>query len=200
MTPYTRQTAEAELAAALQEGDTAAALRAGEALDKMPPPPKASLLGSALWYAEHGLPVFPVRPLLKVPYTGTRGVLDASTDPDRIRTWWQAAPDSNIGLATGHKFDVIDIDGLAGNITLARDLLDQPTVDDPYNGLPPILGVVLTPRPGGRHLYIDATGRPNRAGWDGIDYRGRGGYVLAPPSRTADGLYEWLRPLQVVEQ
>jgi Bifunctional DNA primase/polymerase, N-terminal len=205
--PYDRATAEEDLATALQRGDQASALAAADYLDHLPEAPPFSLLGAALWYAEHGLPVFPVQPCGAVdartgeaadkrPYPGTRGCNDATCNPDRIRGWWTAAQ-SNIGVATGHRFDVIDVDGLTGNITLARDLLDHPTDDDPYHGLPPVWGTVLTPRAGGRHLYLSVMGKPNGAGMGGCDYRGLGGYVLAPPSRTTDGSYVWLRPLDV---
>lgn len=208
MKPYTRATAEEDLATALQRGDQASALAAADYLDHLPEAPPFSLLGAALWYAEHGLPVFPVQPCGAVdedgepadkrPYPKTRGCKDATCDPDVITRWWTAGQ-SNIGVATGHRFDVIDVDGFAGNLTLARDLLDQPTVENPYHGLPPVWGTVLTPRAGGRHLYVTATGRPNGAGMEGIDYRGLGGYVLAPPSRTTSGPYVWLRPLDVKE-
>jgi hypothetical protein len=147
-----------------------------------------TLAASALWYAEQGLPVFMLQPRTKIPYPRSRGFKDASTDPDTIRSWWRFAPDANIGIATGHRVDVIDIDGTQGNVSLAG-IIDE---------LPPRLGWVTTPRPGGRHFYVPATGRGNTAAvLPGIDYRGLGGYVVAPPSRTDQGAYEWVRPLQL---
>jgi Bifunctional DNA primase/polymerase, N-terminal len=49
----------------------------------------------------------------------------------------------------------------------------------------------------GWHLYLASTGAGNRAGLlDHVGWRGRGGYVVAPPSRHANGTrYWWLRPL-----
>lgn len=155
------------------------------------PKPPVPLVSAALWYATQGLPVFPLRPASKIPHGGTRGVLDASTDEATIRLAWHQHPDSNIGLATGGLVDVIDVDGPAGVKTWAT-LLGT-------GSLPPILGTVSTPRPGGNHLYIAARGHGNKAGlWPSVDYRGRGGYVVAPPSVGLGGArYRWNRPLDL---
>jgi Bifunctional DNA primase/polymerase, N-terminal len=42
------------------------------------------------------------------------GVKDATTNRARILAWWTRHPQANIGLATGHTFDVLDIDGPSG--------------------------------------------------------------------------------------
>lgn len=150
--------------------------------------PRPSLLASALWYASTGLHVFPLQPGQKVPRRGSNGCKDATADEAKIRAWWKADPASNIGIATGHIVDVIDVDGPIGVVSWAR-----------MASLPPIVGRVSTPRPGGNHLYIQASGRGNRAGIaPGVDYRGLGGYVVAPPSVNADGTaYLWTMPLDV---
>jgi hypothetical protein len=41
-------------------------------------------------------------------------VKDATTNRARILAWWTRHPQANIGLATGHGFDVLDVDGPAG--------------------------------------------------------------------------------------
>ena len=167
-------------AAWLDEHDTATAARRQA----------VSLGGCALWYAHLGLRVFPLQPHAKVPRPGSHGCKDATTDIEQIQAWWQAEPDANIGIATGYVVDVIDIDGPAGVASWAH-----------LEGLPPLLGQVSTPRAGGVHLYVPATNgkRGNAARIaDGIDYRGRGGYVVAPPSVNGNGKrYRWLRPLEV---
>ncbi len=160
-----------------------------EVLDELDvPKPAVPLVSAALWYAEQGLRVFPLQARSKIPYPGTHGLHDASTDPAVIRAAWTHRPESNIGVATGHVVDVIDIDGAVG-VKQWSQLIGTCS-------LPPVLGVVSTPRPGGSHLYIAATGIGNKAGkWPGVDYRGRGGYVVAPPSVNADGVrYRWDRP------
>jgi Bifunctional DNA primase/polymerase, N-terminal len=42
------------------------------------------------------------------------GVKDATTNRARVLAWWASHPLANIGLATGHTFDVLDVDGPAG--------------------------------------------------------------------------------------
>jgi Bifunctional DNA primase/polymerase, N-terminal len=43
----------------------------------------------------------------------SHGVKDATTNRARIMAWWTRHPQANIGLATGHRFDVLDVDGPA---------------------------------------------------------------------------------------
>lgn len=136
---------------------------------------------SALWYARMGWPIFPLLPNSKQPAT-RNGFYDATDDPDRIREWWTKRPDSNIGLPTGGKFDVIDVDGPPGIASMV-DLGDDV--------IPEVHGKVSTPR--GFHLYVEATGDTNRAGVrPGIDYRGKGGYVVAPPSQLDFKRWSWI--------
>ena len=65
--------------------------------------------------AQRGIAVFPCQPRGKTPATA-RGVLDASTDIERINAWWRAVPDLNIGVATGavSGFWALDVDGEDG--------------------------------------------------------------------------------------
>jgi hypothetical protein len=42
------------------------------------------------------------------------GVKDATTNRARVLAWWTRHPQANIGLACGHRFDVLDVDGPAG--------------------------------------------------------------------------------------
>lgn len=140
-----------------------------------------ALHNAATWYAHNGLPCFPLRPGEKRPAT-EHGLHDATTNPDQITAWWARWPQANIGLRTGLRFDVIDIDGPQGYASLTT-LREQ-------GHLPEILARVVTPR--GLHLYVPATGRGNAAGTlPGIDYRGQGGYVVAPPSRRAEDGARW---------
>lgn len=151
----------------------------------------AALAEAALWYARQGWPVFPLQPRGKKPYPGSRGLHDATTDTDQVGIWWTDRPASNIGLATGHVFDVIDVDGPPGFASLA-DLREDGMI-------PPVLGKVWTPA-GGRHLFVAPTGDGNAAGLrPGVDYRGLGGYVVAPPSvHPNGGRYEWMQPFTPV--
>lgn len=103
---------------------------------------------------------------------------------DTVRAWWSSAPTSNIGLLTGHYYDVIDVDGPDGLASIAK------IEDDGM--LPEVLGYVKTPR--GFHLCIKPTGDGNAVGIaPGIDYRGTMGYVVAPPSIVNGEPYRWLQ-------
>ena len=42
------------------------------------------------------------------------GVTDATCNRARILAWWTRHPQANIGLACGHTFDVLDVDGPSG--------------------------------------------------------------------------------------
>lgn len=139
-----------------------------------------ALAASAAWYAEHGIACFPLKPGEKMPAT-RNGFKDATTDLEQVRAWWDQLPQANIGLPTGISFDVVDVDGPVGYMSLATF------------GKPARLATVMTPR--GLHFYLPpVAGRGNRAALQpGIDYRGQGGYVVAPPSRRLDGaLYLWM--------
>ncbi|MEV4521449.1 bifunctional DNA primase/polymerase [Micromonospora tulbaghiae] len=148
-----------------------------------------ALANAARWYASQGIPVFPLMPGEKKPFPGSRGFKDATTDLGQINRWWTSHPQANIGLPTGGLFDVIDIDGEQGAISY-RALIGSDVI-------PRVYGKATTGRPCSRHLYIAATGDGNSAGvWPGIDFRGKGGYVVAPPSRT-ERRYHWEQPLDL---
>jgi hypothetical protein len=164
---------------AIQAGNDGEADRLEKELNRAAALP--SLGASALWYAQQGWPVFPLLPGTKQPAT-RHGFKDATTDLDRIKDWWAKHPEANIGLPTGVMFDVIDIDGPEGVKSLAE------LGDDV---LPDIHGKVGSPR--GFHFYVKPSGDGNRAGVrPGIDYRGQGGYVVAPPSRLDFKKWQWL--------
>ena len=117
----------------------------------------------------------------------TAGLHQASTDPGLVDAWWSVWPEANIGLRTGVVVDVCDVDSGPG-LRAVRDLLGDPA---------PELPAVRTGS-GGWHLYVAPTGYGNRvAVLPGVDWRGAGGYVVAPPSRHASGRpYQWVRPLR----
>jgi len=155
-------------------------------------------LRAALWYAAAlGVPVFPCKPGEKQPAT-RQGYLDATRDHALIRQWWTAWPEANPAFPTGGLFDVIDVDGPAGVRSFGQLRAD--------GHLPYPMAIAHTPR--GFHYYIRATGDGNTTNLrPGIDYRGKGGYVLAPPSWFAGapagpkseakpaGDYRWSSPL-----
>ncbi|SEF34357.1 Bifunctional DNA primase/polymerase, N-terminal [Amycolatopsis pretoriensis] len=185
---------EREFLAAAEAGDNALADTLAAQLDGMfDRPPR--LFDAALAYAEMGWPVFPLRPGTKIPFPNTRGFKDATDNRILIRQWWGRWPMANIGLPTGRHFDVIDIDFRHG----ARPAWDRLRAVD---AMPDVHGVASTAH-NGIHLLLEPAGGGNltRAGaLPGIDYRGRGGYIVAPPSILASGRrYTWeVKPSPVI--
>jgi hypothetical protein len=173
---------------AVAAGDTVRADNLGVTLDAVDQAPQ-SLLAAAQWYALRGWRVFPLVPGGKTPLT-RRGFHDATTDQRQIREWWGEDgmdPECNIGLPTGVRFDVIDVDYRRHpNAMRTWAVIEQDFV---------VHGMVSTP--GGMHFYVMPTGDESGVGPGGIaglDYRGEGGYVVAPPSVRPDGRYAWWSP------
>jgi hypothetical protein len=120
------------------------------------------------------------------------GLAEATCNRARILAWWARHPQANIGLACGHRFDVLDLDGPQAVAALSR-FADQHGIALPAGG-----PVVRTGRPeGGWHYYLAPAGLGRRRGLlEQVEYQGRGGYVVAPPSRHASGHpYRWARGL-----
>lgn len=147
---------------------------------------------AAIEYAEQGLAVFPLLPRDKRPFgqhkcaapPHVHGRDDATADVATVRGWWTAHPSANIGLATGRGLDVLDVDGPEGEASLT-DLVARRWP------LPP---TVQAKTARGRHLYFLSAGWPCSASKLGpkLDTRGRGGYVVVPPSVHPDGTaYSW---------
>ena len=141
-----------------------------------------TLIRSALSLAAQGVAVFPCCCRGKTPAVAG-GLKAATTDRDQITAWWTENPTYNVAIATGavSGIFVVDADGPDAERKLHR--LDLPATV-----------TAMTAR--GRHLYFKYPNTPvrNTAGKiaPGIDTRGDGGYVLAPPSIHPSGaLYRW---------
>ncbi len=155
-------------------------------------PSAPGLLLAALTYARAGLPVLPLHTPGPAGHCSCRragcdrvgkhprlphGLTQASTDPGQVRAWWSRWPTANLGLRTGTLTDVCDIDSDTGRDALLRLLGTQPRH-----------GPLVRTGSGGWHLYLAATGYGNRVRLlPGVDWRGVGGYVVAPPSHHACG-------------
>ena len=144
-------------------------------------------LRPALAYAARGWRVLPVHEGEKRPALSDWPNL-ASSDPRQVGDWWIGNPNRNIGLACGSEsgFFVLDIDPKnGGSETLA--------VLEAENGALPRTYTVRTGS-GGRHYYyrfpdFDLGNSPGQLKGTGIDVRGNGGQVVAPPSVTTVGAY-----------
>ncbi len=149
---------------------------------------------AALDYAKRGWQVFPCRAGGKEPAIsrsdGGRGHKDATWDPEQIRAWWAAHPDRNIGIRTGavSGLVVIDVDPHKHGDESMADVIQK------HGPLPET--ITVRTGSGGTHHYFAHPGgfiksRVNLL--PGIDVRGDGGYVLAPPSQT-EKPYVWIVP------
>jgi hypothetical protein len=142
----------------------------------------------ALSYAATGWPVFPCLPGLKLPAT-KHGFKDATTDPTRIMRWWTIAPNCNVAIATGAPGpDVLDVDvHPSGNGYEAFNRLKREGL------LEGARAYVRTPS-GGLHAYFGGSEQTNgRLPEQHLDFRARGGYVVAPPSQVGERSYELLK-------
>lgn len=114
----------------------------------------------------------------------------ATTETAVITSLWQKHPDSNIGVATGagSGLFVLDVDAKKGGLeTLAA-------LEKEYGPLPHTLRV--STGGGGKHFYFKyPEGLKIKNKTDlrpGLDIRGDGGQVAAPPSLHSSGRkYEW---------
>jgi hypothetical protein len=145
---------------------------------------------AALEYAAAGIPVFPCRVNRKKPAVAG-GFHSATTDPTVIDALWGEA-DYNIAFEPESAgLCVVDLDGDAGRENWEALCVAHCT--EPY-----ATRMAITPS-GGRHLYYRGS-LPSTASKlaPKIDTRGRGGYVLLPPSYVVEeikgyeGPYEWL--------
>jgi hypothetical protein len=150
--------------------------------------PLAQNARAAMWYARRGLRVHPLRPASKLPRLNAwqdRATVDLAT----VRKYWSQRPAAGVGIATGAESGVIvlDIDSRHhGDDTLAG-------LERDHGDLPATWRCLTAG--GGLHLYWRYPGRRvgNRAAvWPGIDVRGDGGYVVAPPTVLDGGRhYAW---------
>ncbi|KPC82411.1 bifunctional DNA primase/polymerase [Streptomyces sp. NRRL S-4] len=184
----------------------------------MTPTPAPTLLRVALAAAEHGWPVFPLRPDDKRPAghpertcPGTGRCVSghrtpeqrATTDPGNIEACWRTAP-YNVGIATGPaNLVVVDLDlpkddgetpptewaGAADGLDVFAMLCERAG-----ERLPTETYTVRTRR-GGQHLYFTApAGKRLRStadalGWK-VDTRAWGGYVVGAGSTVGGASYE----------
>lgn len=143
--------------------------------------------------AAAGVPVFPCLVEAKRPLT-RRGFLDASNDPEQIAGWWSRTPNANIGIPTGAASGVVVVDVDVHGPHDGRAAFQRATDAGLVDGA----GLLVRTPTGGTHVYFPATPGQEQRSWQaataGVDFRGDGGYIIAPPSRRIiDGnvkLYE----------
>jgi hypothetical protein len=163
-----------------------------------------TLADEALAYASRGIKIFPLWHCVggicqcadhekcgspgKHPRT-RNGVSGATHDETRVSAWWAVWPAANIGLAAGaNGLAIIDVDPRHGGDASLEFLCTWAS----RRGVDLTDTYTVRTGSGGLHLYYrqpfgGIKTAPRSFGSDGIDTRGRGGYVVAPPSVHACG-------------
>lgn len=151
----------------------------------------AELGAAAVAYARRGWWIFPLQPRRKEPLTA-HGVYDASDNVALVAAWWSEWPDANIGLDVHRSgLAVVDLDPARGGLKTWQTLCAD-------YGVPPFATTRSRTGGGGLHLlYRAPLGLTLRNSNDklgpGVDVRGRGGYIVLPPSLHPNGqTYVWI--------
>lgn len=139
-------------------------------------------------YAQKGWQTFPLKAKDKIPFVKWADV--ATCDQTMITGWFDNYPDANIGIACGSRSGIVvlDVDAGHGGYESLTKLIEK-------HGALPETPVSKTGS-GGEHIFFKHPGIEirNSAGklGAGLDIRGDGGYVVAPPSVHPNGnIYEW---------
>jgi hypothetical protein len=145
-----------------------------------------TLADAALRYANLGIPVFPCVPGGKQPLT-PNGFHDATSSASTVHAWWQRNPGANIGMPTGAVTGVVVVDVDVHGDESGYGAFERARSAGHAEGWS---WLVRTPS-GGLHAYYPATPDAAQRCWQApsvhVDFRGDGGYVIAPPSLTEVG-------------
>ncbi|HOM82581.1 MAG TPA: DNA polymerase III subunit alpha [Armatimonadota bacterium] len=151
------------------------------------------LLDHALDYLSHGYSVIPCNPKTKKPFVKWKPYQTRLPTEGEVCEWWRQWPNAAIGVVTGKVSRLVvldaDVDKHGANVWLLHQCA-------------PTERIVKTG--GGYHLWLrypeGADFVPTLAGvmekelGPGLDVRGDGGYVIAPPSLHPSGvLYAWVQ-------
>lgn len=145
---------------------------------------------AAASYLASGWSVLPVRARDKRPLVQWESLQTKKPSDSDLAEWFRRWPNANVGVVTGEisNLVVIDIDPKHGGDGSLERLQQR------FGPLPPTVEAITGG--GGRHLYFAHPGVlvRNCAGLaQGIDLRGDGGYVVAPPSVHPSGQrYAWV--------
>lgn len=146
---------------------------------------KSANCKAALAYASFGWSVLLLQSGSKLPFPGSAGVRDKTTDPDKIADLWARNPSGNIGVTGPFVVDVDCKDGARG--------LENWLALIQRHGIPS--GPVQSTPTGGRHYLFSADHRLKNTVSKiaaGIDTRSVGGYIVAAPSIIGGRSYRWL--------
>jgi hypothetical protein len=161
-----------------------------------------------VYYAAHGFKIFPLFEVTQspdgsfpctckegahCPNTGKHprtpnGFHDATSDKAQMLRWWTQWPNANIGLCTGGRVLVLDVDMYKGG----DESLDA--LEAKYGKLPETRQALTGAR--GQHRWFRLPEGVQIGCFngfeDGLDVRADGGYVVVEPSNHRSGnIYRW---------
>ena len=149
-----------------------------------------TVFDAALNYQHYGFSVIPIQSHEKKPLVQWERFQEQIATVRDIHEWEAKWPDANIGIVTGAISGLMVID------------LDTPEAKSDLKELVPGFDFTAVPRSRtgkGWQLFFQHPGITisNRAGIiPGLDVRGDGGYVVAPPSMHPNGkTYKWDLPI-----
>ena len=147
-----------------------------------------TMMDYALEYISQGFKVLPIKPGGKTPLT-EHGLNDATAIQPGVKEYWNRWPSANIAIIIPEGHFVLDVDAGHGGFESLK------TIQEQYGKLPDTMSVITGG--GGLHYWFKANGIRNTtalSGFLGVDIRGIGGYVVAPPSIHPNGtVYLWHR-------
>jgi RecA-family ATPase len=171
-----------------------------------PPTLDDPIVDHALHYAAGDWHVFPVPPGTKMGHTSadrSNGQPWGHTkDAEEIRGYWKKWPDANVGIVMGEKSGIFvveadtkeghDVDGIASLAKLEAE----------HEPLPATLQAESPS--GSIHYYFRHPGFKIKNSASeiapGVDVRGDGGMVVAPPSvKPGKGVYRWRNDLPIAD-
>jgi bifunctional DNA primase/polymerase-like protein/AAA domain-containing protein/winged helix-turn-helix DNA-binding protein len=126
----------------------------------------------------------------------------ATNNPEKIRDYWRRHPNALIGIPTGldNRIWVLDVDTLEGH---GKDGIGTLRALEAKHGKLPDTLMAQSPS-GSIHYYFNLPpGVPikvaaGKGGW-GIDVKGEGGMVIAPPSTRKGVAYCWRNDKPIVD-
>jgi hypothetical protein len=147
-------------------------------------------LAEALKCLEKRWSIIPIEPKGKKPLIPWVKYQTELASREVVEGWWRQWPEANVGIVTGKISNLVVID------------IDIPGKEDQILEIAPT-GRIAQTGSGGKHLFYQYPLEGHRAGspgiknrvkmLDGVDVRGDGGYVVAPPSvHPSGGLYSWV--------
>ncbi len=145
----------------------------------------------ALLYIARGWSVFPLVPRTKTPAMKLAPLLAGQVrlDAAQVKAIWTATPDAGVAIVTGKPSGVVvlDVDPRNGG--------DEAAVRAALGYTPQF---VVRTGGGGIHIYCAmgaADVRCGKTSMAGVDRKGSGGFVVAPPSYHPNGQpYRWEAP------